>query len=237
MVCDIVIRSYRRDLDWLAYCLRSIDRFCSGFRHVVLVVPRSCGDWLSRRTLPLRDRTVLCADYAQDYLGQQVTKLHADCITDADYICHVDSDCVFVRPTKPGDLIADGRPQVRLAPYAALDRHMPWQAVTEEFLGRPVAYEFMRSPPYTFPRWLYPAVRQHAMERHGVALADYVLSRRPRGFSEFNALAAYAFWRHHDAFEWCNLTVDAVVEPACRVFWSWAGLDASTTRQIEELLA
>ncbi len=229
-----MIRSYRRDLDWLEWCLRSIERYCTGFRDVIVVVPQSCRDWLARRSLPVGVRAAFCADYRLDYLGQQVTKLHADRLTDAEYVCHVDSDCVFVRPTRSADLLVGGRPRVHMAAYEALDPHLPWREATERFLGQPVPYEFMRSPPYTFPRWLYPQLRAHALDNHGVNLTEYVLSQAPRGFSEFNALGAYAFWRHRDEFEWCD-TLDP--EPPCRVYWSWAGLDEATCREIEGLLS
>ncbi len=234
MACDIVIRSYQRDLDWLECCLRSIERYCTGFRDVVVVVPDRCRAWLERRSIPAGVRTALCPDYRVDYLGQQVTKLHADLLTDADHICHVDSDCIFTRPTSPADLFEDGRPRVRMAAYDDLDPHLPWQETTERFLGRPMPYEFMRRPPYTFPRWLYPALRDHAVKAHRMDVSEYVLAQPLRGFSEFNALAGYAYWRHRDSFEWCT---DPDPDPPCRVYWSWGGLDLATSREIEALLA
>lgn len=233
--CDIVIRSYYRDFRWLRYCLASIDRYCHGFRNVVVVIPQtSLAKW---RWLGLRaDRVVCCPAYRDDYLGQQVTKLFADIYSDADYVCHVDSDCVFQRSTTPGDLADAGRPHVLMEPYARLDSHAPWQALTERFLGAEISYEFMRRPPYTYPRWLYPALRKWCQARHGVSLDEYVLSRPPRGFSEFNALGAYAYRHHRDSFAWLDVTDGAVPPGACRVFWSHRGLDAAVYQEICGLL-
>src|SRR5947209_4154135 len=109
--CDLFIRSYWKDLEWLRFCLASIQRYCHGFRSVIVVVPRSTAPWLRRVSLPPHVRVEFCRDYPDDYLGQQVTKLLADNFSDADYICHVDSDCVFFRPTSPEDLIVDGKPR------------------------------------------------------------------------------------------------------------------------------
>ncbi|MEU1817001.1 hypothetical protein ABZ543_17660 [Streptomyces roseifaciens] len=58
------------------------------------------------------DSIIRCPDYAEDYLGQQVTKVLADRLTDADFIAHLDSDCVIRRvrdppPHEPGG--PDGR--------------------------------------------------------------------------------------------------------------------------------
>lgn len=234
MTCDIFIRSYYRDFSWLAYCLEAISRHCRGFRKVVLVVPASSRerlDWLGLKA----DETLTCPDYRDDYLGQQVTKLHADLLTDADFICHIDSDCIFQRRTRPADLFQDGRPRVLMARYARLDRHVPWKALTERFLGWPVANEFMRTPPYTFPRWLYPALRQHAQAKHGMPLEQYIVSQPPRGFSEFNALSAYAFRRHREHFTWVDVHRQAPPKPVCRVYWSWAGIDAKTRGELEAL--
>jgi hypothetical protein len=218
----------------LRYCLASIERYCSGFRRVVVVIPEASTakwHWLGLDA----DRVRHCPLYRDDYLGQQVTKLHADQYTDADYICHVDSDCVFQRPTTPADLIDAGRPYVLMEPYARLDSHVPWRALTERFLGEKVSHEFMRRPPYTFPRWVYPALRRRCWARHGISLETYVLSQPPRGFSEFNALGAYAYRHHRDAFTWVD-AADAPPQP-CRVFWSRQSLDARVRQEIDRLLA
>jgi hypothetical protein len=233
--CDIVVRSYYRDFRWLRYCLASIERYCTGFRGVVVVIPKSSlAKW---RWLGLSaDRVVCCPEYRDDYLGQQVTKLHADVYSDADYICHVDSDCVFRRPTTPGDLADADRPYVLMEPYARLDPHVPWRALTELFLGEEVGHEFMRRPPYTFPRWIYPALRKRCKARHSMSIEEYVLSRPPRGFSEFNTLGAYAYRYHHDAFAWIDVAGGAVPPEPCRVFWSRQTLDAAVRREIHGLL-
>lgn len=121
-----------------------------------MVVPRSTEPWLRRTELPRNVRVEFCRDYQDDYLGQQATKLLADTFSDADYICHVDSDCIFFRPTSPQDFIVDGKPRVLMQSCELLAGHRPWQRPTEKFLGFPVFDDFMRQPPFTFPRWLYP---------------------------------------------------------------------------------
>jgi hypothetical protein len=177
-----------------------------------------------------------CPNHRDDYLGQQVTKLYADRYSDADYICHVDSDCVFQRPTTPADLTVKGLPYVLMAPYARLDSHVPWRRLTEQFLGTPVAFEFMRRPPYTFPRWLYPQLRQWCQQQHATPLDRYVMGRPPRGFSEFNALSALAHSQHRDAFTWIDVTAQEPPPAPCRVYWSRMHPDAATDDEIRRLL-
>jgi hypothetical protein len=237
LICDLFIRSYWKDLDWLQFCLASVERYCRGFREVIVVVPQSTEPWLRRRLLQSTTRIEFCHDYRDDYLGQQVTKLFADTFTDADYICHVDSDCVFSRPTTPLDLVEKGRPRVLIEPCALLGRHRPWQQPTEKFIGYPVFDDFMRQPPFTFPRRLYKEVRQYAVARHGVDIEAYVTGQPPRSFSEFNVLGAFAWQYCHGDFLWIDISVSEPTEPHCRWYWSWGGLDKAVRREIKAILA
>jgi len=217
----------------LEYALASVARWCRGFLEVVVVTPRSSAGRV-RRALPSWTRLVVCPDYRDDYLGQQVSKLHADEYTDADLVCHLDSDMLFTRPTTPADLLDDGRVRVVRRPVADLGRHRPWLVPTEAFLGWPVAYDFMQEPPFTFPRWLYGEVRAHALAAHGVHLDTYVTSRPPRGFSEFNVLAGYAYALHRMAFSWRD--ADDADRPAlCRWYWSRGGLDGALRRELDAI--
>jgi hypothetical protein len=234
--CDLFVRTYWRDLDWLALCLESIVAYCQGFRSVVVVLPQSSSAWLRRADLPGNGRFLTTSDFRDDYLGQQVTKLTSDTFTDADFICHVDADCIFSRLTTPAALIHGDRPLVSMLPSSQLGRHSPWRKVTEDFLGWSVAYDFMQSPPFTYPRWLYQEVRAHARRVHGVDIETYVTSQPPRGFSEFNVLGAFAWERHRECFVWRDTSVHATADPPCRWYWSWGGLDISVRREIEGIL-
>lgn len=233
MIFDIVIRSYWRDIPWLELCLRSIERHCSGFREVVVVVPSDSVPWLDRRPeLRSSARFVTCPSFRDDYLGQQVTKLHADCITDADLICHVDSDCIFRRPTSPEDLAPGGRPRIFTRPLEELPRDWPWSRPTEEFLGWAPTHDFMQCPPFVYPSWLYPLVREWSAVHRGVELTDWILTRPARGFSEFNVLGAFAYERHRDDFVWVRAVDIGQEEATCDWHWSRGGLSRATRHQV-----
>ncbi len=232
--CDVFVRSYWRDFDWLPRCLEAIGAFARGFRETIVVVPRSSRSRLRKVALPPGVRVEACPDYRDDYLGQQVTKLTADSYTDADFVCHLDSDCILSRPVTPGDLIVDGAPVVATLPYAQLGRHWPWRGPTESFLLRTVEHDFMQRPPFVYPRWLYGELREFAQSGHGVDLETYVTSRPPRGFSEFNALGAFAEAEHPDRFAWVDASDCARF---CRWFWSWARADRDAQAEIDRILA
>src|SRR4051794_15738935 len=91
---DIYVRTYFRDLRWLHMSLLSVARFAEGYRRIIVVMPRSSAERLRSEQIPdpVRTTVVYCDDYADDYIGQQVSKLHADLDTDAAMITHLDSD-------------------------------------------------------------------------------------------------------------------------------------------------
>jgi hypothetical protein len=236
--CGILIRTYRKDLLWLEWCLAAVQRFTRGFEPVVVVLPEADLPWLRRRPpLPAGVRLRCCPAFVDDYLGQQVTKLYADEYVEADFVAHLDADCILAEPTTPGDLIPKGRPRLVMRSYADLGRHSPWRRSTEEFLGWPVHDDYMQQPPFVYPRSMYGEVRAHAREVHGMDLATYVAARPPRGFSEFNVLGAFARARHPDRFEWLRATGRDAGSGRCRWYWSWEGIDAGTRRELTALVS
>ncbi|MCA8968208.1 MAG: hypothetical protein KDC95_00440 [Planctomycetes bacterium] len=248
MICDIVVRSYWRDLEWLDYCLRSIERYCHGFREILVVLPAKSMPWFERHTALQQHgrrrggtigqyRLIVGPDYPDDYLGQQVTKLYADEISDAEYLCHVDSDCIFRVPTTVEDLVPIGKPKIYTRPLDELPEPWPWFGPTCDFVGEAPTHDFMQCPPFTYPAWLYRELRAWCRATHGVELASWVLSRPSRGFSEFNALGAYAYAHHRDRFVWVRSRDIGEEERRCHWHWSWGGIDDAMRRDLERLVA
>src|SRR5436190_20688994 len=105
---DIFLRSYWTDAEFARYALRSIYKFISGIRDVVIVVPAN--DFEKFRSLNLT-KEILCSSRLEpmrdDYCGQQADKLHANLYTDADAILFWDSDVIATRPFSPTDLLID----------------------------------------------------------------------------------------------------------------------------------
>jgi hypothetical protein len=236
MTCALVVRTWWKDLAWAQWSLASVERFARGFDEVVVILPRSSETWLRHYDLrTVGVRVDLCEDVADDYLGQQISKLHADEVTDADFICHLDSDCVFVRPVTPDALMPRGRPVVVTRAAGLMGRHWPWRESSTQFLGWPVRLDCMQRPPFVFPRWLYADVRNHCRRVHGVAIEEYVLACPPRGFSEFTVLGNLAHRFHRDAFDWVD-AADAGTVPWCRWYWSWEGLTAETEAELQRLI-
>ena len=220
---DIVIRSYFRDFGWLHWALKSIHTFVRGYRHVILILPESSMERWKDELIPqgMSLQIVTCPQFRDDYLGQQVSKLYADQISTADYIIHVDSDCVFARPIGCGrDLFRKRKPihiYRRESVRPAIDG---WRRSVETVLGIHTDKEFMVAMPAVYPRTIYQNLRQFIRAQHGMELSELVLAQRSDLFSEFSVLGAYAFSHMYDHFTWVEAEDESLVNWPCIQFWS-----------------
>jgi len=244
MTNDIFIKSCAKDVDWLKYSLRSIQKFCTGFRDVVLLFPEEEKEALKPLNLTT-EKVHYTHEQGDRYLWQQVEKLRAYTYSDADYFTYVDSDVVFTKPVSPKDLF-DGeseRPIVLYTPYSALMKDgapdTPWQPITSAALKHPVEYEFMRRHPMTASRRLLMLFDAFMNHTHKMSVQDYVMAQKNRQFSEFNALFAFSFYIGGIAYlesHFVNTEPAPIPAPVARQFWSWSGVTEDERRQIEEIL-
>jgi hypothetical protein len=217
---DIHIVSHAKDAEWCRYAIRSIRRFATGFGGVTLVVPSSD----AARFAGLADALVLFDQRRwQGFLHHQIMVQRADeACPSADFIVHMDSDCVFVEPVTPAEYVRNGkavmlreRYDIIRAAYTGRFRsgagRRRWQRPTERALGFPVEYETMVRHPAVHPRALYPELRAHIERTHGMPFDDYVFGcGRLLGWGsrltcpEFPILGAYALARHPDWYEWID---------------------------------
>ena len=233
-IVDIFIRTYSADLKWLSYCLRSIEKYCTGFRDVIIVIPQSQHHLLTGFSLT-KEKISTCPDYKDDYLGQQITKLEADRYTDADFILFTDSDTLFTQPVTPKDFTREGKPLILKTKYEKVESAIIWKAVTEKALGFPIAFEFMRRLPFCYHSSTLNAVRNHIKERHNKDYSDYIQTQPNRAFSEFNTVGAYADKFEQDKYDFQD-TDEGLPTLYVRQFWSWGGLTEEVMAEIEKIL-
>lgn len=218
--CDIFIKTRQHDYPWLEWCLKSAEKFASGFRGIELLTEsnegRYCGGHAffhsKYTTSHLRGRE-------PGYLWQQSCKLYADQYTDAEWILYMDSDCVFTRPVSPSNFIKDGKPIWLYTPLdqARPDQHV-WAPVMEKFLGKKPEHEFMRRHPFIVQRWMLDAIRTFCLYKHGCTLEEYIMAQAVPGsptaltFSEWNCLGFFLWEYHRDKVAW---VLDSEAGPAC----------------------
>jgi hypothetical protein len=219
---DILIRSYYRDARWLDRALRSIDTHVRGYRDVVVVVPRSSVARMNPPRLP-GVRVVQCADHPDDYLGQQLTKLHADAYTDADVVLHVDSDQEFVsRCDLRQDLHRDGLLRMAFDSSDTRPRTDGWRRCPSEFFGRRIDLNVAAPLPLAVPRHVYAAVRHHCESAHGSRLERYAAAVGAHRFSEAALLRGHVLLHEPASVSWVDVSTTDFLT-SCRTSWSRAG--------------
>lgn len=234
MTCDIVIKSYPADYEWLALCLRSIEKFCTGFRQIILIAPDNSSPW---PTWPFN--LVVEPELEPGYLGQQARKLYADTHTDADYLLFIDSDNIVARPFSPHDFMQGDKVKWLMTPWNEMpqDAINAWFPVMHNFAGVAPDYEFMRQFPFLVPRWLFPELRGFCVGKHGQTLHHYIMSQANRAFSEFNVMGHYLWNHHRDEVQWIDTTKDEFTQGYVRQFYSYGGITPEIRAEIERLLA
>jgi len=195
----LFVRTYHKDAERLHYCLASIMRFCEGFSETVVVCPPSSAEVISRVVANFPGVIhKITREYERDYLGQQRDKLRAYEFTNADYIHHVDSDCVFNKKYEPHSLFRGSMPLLYHREYDFFYRNRmltPWQLFTSRAALRQVDLEFMAMLPLIYPRELCLMLNLWLDENHGGvdALLDKAASQYE--FSEFNLLGAASYYK------------------------------------------
>ena len=234
----IFIRSYRKDFEWLAYCLRSIQKYCTGFSEIIIAVPQGDAHLLAHLT---EETVIPVYDGQPGYLCQQSDKLHADFHTRADYILHVDSDSVFTTPTAPNDFLdpVRGIPIWRYVPIGSASKQeiQAWLHVMVKALQQWPENEWMRQAAVLIPRWAYKAFRDHMEKLHEMPLVAYIMNQPGNQFTEYNCMGMF-LWNHfRSEIAWRNDKIEPTYDVnRIRQFWSWGGLTPEIRHQIEELL-
>lgn len=222
---DIFIRSYEKDFEWLYYCLQSIKKFCKGFNSVVIVVPN---EDLQKLNFCSNEIVHGTCDRCEGYLAQQVTKLYADNFCHADYVLHVDSDCIFTKETRPEDFFKFEKPIILYEDNV----QSPWPEIAKVTLGWFDSREYMRRMPIIYPSWIYPEFRKFVQQVQKHDLETWICAQPYRQFSEFNTVGQWANRFHNDKFTWM---LPHEADTFATQHWSWGGIE-SVKQQIQEIL-
>jgi hypothetical protein len=221
----IFIKTWKNDLKWLKYCLKSIDKYGSGFE-VLIVADWDCKSEIESWSLT-KEVVHYCRPNFDGYLYQQYIKLRAFDYTDSEFILFMDSDCIFTEPTKPEDFFTDGKPNMLMTPYEDIPEVMFWKEATDKATGLDVKYEFMRRNGLVYHRSTLVGLWLSYSDK----FFNQLKRTKNRQFSEFNIIGAYAFEFEQEKYNFVN-TRDSIPHHPVKQFWSWSGLNE---QDIEEL--
>lgn len=227
---SIFIRTYSKDLVWLNYALQSIHKFGKGFLEIVVCIPENQRHLLSHLTA---ERVVTCPVYANDYIGQQISKLNAHTYCKGDYILFTDSDCIFTEPFTPDDFMRDGKPLLLKTHYSKVGDAIAFKSITSEILSFPVEFEYMRRHPSLY-------LNKTLIDLHNYFNADSLTSKlllmSPVGISEFNIIGAFTDRYCTDVYSIIDTDVSELPPLKLKQYWSWGGLTNEIKAEIENLL-
>ncbi len=224
---DIFIKSYYKDFKFLNYCLKSIDKYLTGYNKIVVVIPKR--DYqiykaVIHTDLPIELHAVdECGD---GYLYQQYCKMTAYKYCDSQFIMFVDSDCIFYKPIDLKELVRNGKPEILYTHYSKVGDAICWKQCTERFMNDVVDYEFMRRLPLIYHRETLETI--HTLEPN----LESIVMNSGR-FSEFNALGAWAHKNHADKYRFENTDNWQYVDPLNIQLWSHCRNNSSALEKAE----
>lgn len=250
MTCSIFIKSCPKDFPFLAYCLKSIHKFASGFEEIVVVIPEGSN-------LPLtQERVIKVAEpdngvatmHGSGYVFQQCVKMNADKYCKSDFILHIDSDTVFNQQVLAFDVfgigkspfLENGKPLWLITPMMDViagdkNAHAHAKAMLE-FSGQEAEFDFMRRMGQVIPRWFYGCFRDYVQGLHGTTFEKWAFAQPFRGVTEFN-FAGQFLYREFRNFIHFHDTRFGLPESVVTQVWSWNGLTPEIREQFEKILA
>jgi glycosyltransferase involved in cell wall biosynthesis len=228
---SVFIRTYEGDLEWLSYCLASLHRNLSGWDEIVVCIPEGQADQL--RGLITDEKVVTCPAYADDYIGQQVSKLQAYRHVRGEFILFVDSDVIFHPGADISAYFRDGKPVVLKESYARLSSRHPeldlpkWQGVVNLVFGERPSHEYMRRAPQ-----LFRTASLVSLDRALPELAAHALSQPYRLFSEFNVLGYFVEKNEPAGYVFIDLEFEPLPRNPATQNWSWGGFTPEIFAQL-----
>jgi len=241
MKTELFICTCAKDFSWLVYCLRSIRKFATGFSAVTILVPKADLQRLHVLFSEVNANSALpiFALGGDEWPGlgmvwHENQIMHADeWCPNADFIAHIDPDCVFTEPVTPETYIKNGKPILRFENFHFIGFRHPgvlrWQECTAQCLPFPVHYETMRCHPEVYHRGLYAVARAYMKKKTGQSVPDYIRSCRnefPQGFCEFVTLGNVAMQFFRERYHPVEQFSDRVTpNNHLQQFWSHGALD------------
>lgn len=215
---DIFYKSYSKDFAWLAHSLRSLSKFVTGYRNVVILIPENEKHLFDSSVLP--DRTVIqyVKEYGSGYLFQQVCKIQGHKYSDAEFILFSDSDLIFDHPINLQDFIVDGKPEILYTPYDKVGDAICWKEPTEAFIKEPQDFEFMRRNALIYHRSTLEAIEKYEPN------LEYIMMNSQR-FSEYNAIGSYAWKYEREKYNFVNTDTWEYVRPKAVQYHSYTEWD------------
>lgn len=223
---EIFIVSYAPDIPYLRYNLKSIEKFCTGFSGVTVLVPKQHIEQFEalQGEYEFTLKSYMApADKGKWHIAHQLQKCFADkWCPGANYILHTDSDCVFTRETTPGNFFCEGRPILCIEPFEKCGQ--TWKKEIDAALKIDAKFETMRRHGAIHPADIYGKFREYLTKIQGKKMDKWWMEQKadyPWGVTEFNFLGNFVNQIQNDA-RYSFIDISQVVPPESPIFQFWS---------------
>lgn len=227
MNVEIFIVSCAKHFPWLEYCLKSIEKFCTGFSGVTVLAPSQ--DDLLKADFTGGHKRFIAEEWPdKGMLWHMAQIMRADeWCPNADFILHTDSDCMFVEPVTPADYFENGKPILYHQNFRTLGVQHPdvlrWQKVVQDCVTFPVKQETMRRHPAVHHRKVYAKARQEIELKTKTPWDEYIKAQRnefPQTFCEFVTLGNVAMRYFQNDYKLLDMEKNTWPPQKLVQFWS-----------------
>lgn len=262
--------TYGKDLPFFEASLASYVKFASCFDYAKVIVPHVDVDAFRRLCDPAHVHVSGIEEppgkgMVMHMAMQMMGDLHFP--PDADFIFHIDADCVFNQPATPGDWLAGGIKPIM--PFRDFDRLLTrpverdemetfmgytgrkidfnrgaylWKFAADFALGFPTHRQTMTNMPVVHHRKVYRLARELIEKRFDTDIVSHICAGRnewPQQFCEFETLGAVAH-RYFDAdYHWHDIDLQGGYPQPQKVTqtWSHGGLDGTVEHGRPQIIA
>jgi len=245
MIVDIFIKTYYKDYIWLKYCLRSIQKFASGFRNIIIVsdtdnlipdeyIIPNCKIYY----VPIPKITPSYVEHGIGYLWQQNIKLNWFDYTDADAVLNLDSDCMFTTITTPADFMTDGKFNWFYRDWKDAGGGICWKQSTDFLLKIDTKYDSMLCHPFILQRNTSLSLKKYLCSIHNSdTIWNIFVKYNMKTASEFNLFGSYIKYIDSNEYNQIHNPVNQYHNRTIHVSWSWGGLKDEEIQLREQLLS
>lgn len=247
---EILIVTYRKDAEWLDYCLKAIKKFCTGFSGITVAYPAA--DYpVFKKLVGKYDITPHIYDESpgRGMIQHMAMMAMADTIVPrgTGFVFHLDADCIYKMATTPADYFIGGKPVMLKRSYESLvdDKGIisdcaQWREPTHKQIGFDPEWYTMCRHPNIFPIGFYKPYREHIENLHKKPFMRWMLEGKnkfPQNRMDWTAMGAWAHKFMHDQFHWIDLSKEPPPHDRQKTYWSHSGILPEYRAEIEGFLS
>ena len=253
---DIFIKTYPGDFIWLKYCIRSIEKFVTGFRNIIIVTDSGTELEIDSK-LPIKifyedlpNETHPCP-VGIGYAWAQSVKLNWTKYTDSDYVLQIDSDTMFCDKIDISYYTKEDKIKWFYREWTESGEGEIHRVPADFFIKRETSRDHMPAPTWLFSRkttklfqdrvdenwggiWNYLNIHARQLWSNDLNFnSEHLSTHKGWGSCEYHMYGNFIEFFYSDEY---LLVHSSEYSVPIRQSWSWGGLKEDEIKYREELL-